>query len=64
MSILIRLKKNSKGEIISFVVDDKYEIRPDGKVYSPKFVNQELKTYPDDLFNKDIKNLIEAIWKS
>jgi len=64
MSILIRLNKNSKGDITSMIVNDKYEIRPDGKVYSPKFFNQELKTYPNDLFNKDIKTLIKAIWKS
>jgi hypothetical protein len=45
-------------------VEDKYEIRPDGKVYSPKFINKELSDYPSDLLNKDIKSLMYALWKS
>lgn len=64
MPTTIKLIKNEDGVVTSFVVEDKYEIRPDGKVYSPKFINKELSDYPSDLLNKDIKSLIYALWKS
>jgi hypothetical protein len=64
MPTTIKLIKNQDGVVTSFVVEDKYEIRPDGKVYSPKFINKELSDYPSDLLNKDIKSLIYALWKS
>jgi|688.fasta_scaffold147384_6 hypothetical protein len=64
MPITIKLIKNQDGVVTSFVVEDKYEIRPDGKVYSPKFINKELSDYPSDLLNKDIKSLMYALWKS
>jgi hypothetical protein len=64
MPTTIKLIKNEDGVVTSFIVEDKYEIRPDGKVYSPKFINKELSDYPSDLLNKDIKSLIYALWKS
>jgi hypothetical protein len=64
MPTTIKLIKNQDGVVTSFVVEDKYEIRPDGKVYSPKFINKELSDYPSDLLNKDIKSLMYALWKS
>lgn len=64
MPTTIKLIKNEDGVVTSFIVEDKYEIRPDGKVYSPKFINKELSDYPSDLLNKDIKSLINALWKS
>jgi len=64
MPTTIKLIKNQDGVVTSFVVDDKYEIRPDAKVYSPKFINKELSDYPSDLLNKDIKSLMNALWKS
>ena len=64
MPTTIELIKNEDGVVTSFIIEDKYEIRPDGKVYSPKFINKELSDYPSDLLNKDIKSLIYALWKS
>ena len=64
MPTTIKLIKNQDGVVTSFVVEDKYEIRPDGKVYSPKFINKQLSDYPSDLLNKDIKSLMYALWKS
>jgi hypothetical protein len=64
MPTTIKLIKNEDGVVTSFIIEDKYEIRPDGKVYSPKFINKELSDYPSDLLNKDIKSLIYALWKS
>lgn len=64
MPTTIKLIKNVDGVVTSFIVEDKYEIRPDGKVYSPKFINKQLSDYPTDLLNKDIKSLINALWKS
>jgi hypothetical protein len=64
MPTTIKLIKNEDGVVTSFIVEDKYEIRPDGKVYSPKFINKELSDYPSDLLNKDIKSLMYALWKS
>lgn len=64
MSTTIKLLKNEDGIVTSFIIDDKYEVRPNGKVYSPKFIDKELVNYPADLFNKDIKSLMIALWKS
>lgn len=64
MPTTIKLIRNIDGIITSFVIDDKYEIRPNGKVYSPKFINKEISEYPADLLNKDIKSLMKALWKS
>jgi hypothetical protein len=64
MPTTIKIIKNEDGVVTSFIVEDKYEIRPDGKVYSPKFINKELSDYPSDLLNKDIKSLMNALWKS
>ena len=64
MATTIRLNKNTQGIVTSFTIDDKYEVKPDGKVYSPKFFHKELSDYPTDLFNKEIKSLIKALWKS
>lgn len=64
MPTIIKLIKNNDGVVTSFVIDDKYEIRPNGKVYSPKFFDKQLSDYPSDLINKDIKNLIRSLWKS
>lgn len=64
MPTTIKLIKNEDGVVTSFIVEDKYEIRPDGKVYSPKFINKQLSDYPTDLLNKDIKSLMNALWKS
>jgi len=64
MATLIKLIKNEDGIVISFIVDDKYEIRPDGNVYSPKFFNKRLNDYPTDLIDKDIKSLMKALWKN
>ena len=64
MATTIKLIKNQDEVVTSFIVDEKYEIRPDGKVYSPKFINKQLSDYPSDLLNKDIKSLMKALWKS
>lgn len=64
MPTTIKLIKNTDGIVTSFIIDDKYEIRPNGKVYSPKFINKEMSEYPADLLNKDIKSLMKALWKS
>lgn len=64
MATTIKLIKNQDEVVTSFIVDEKYEIRPDGKVYSPKFINKQLSDYPSDLLNKDIKSLMNALWKS
>jgi hypothetical protein len=64
MPTTIKLIKNDDGIVTSFIIDDKYEVRPNGKVYSPKFLNKEISDYPTDLLNKDIKNLMKALWKS
>jgi hypothetical protein len=64
MPTTIKLIKNTDGIVTSFVIDDKYEIKPDGKVYSPKFFHKEISDYPSDLFNKDIKSLMKSLWKS
>ena len=64
MATTIKLNKNTQGIVTSFTIDDKYEVKPDGKVYSPKFFHKELSDYPTDLFNKEIKSLIKALWKS
>jgi hypothetical protein len=64
MPTIIKLIKNQDEVVTSFIVDEKYEIRPDGKVYSPKFINKQLSDYPSDLLNKDIKSLMKALWKS
>jgi hypothetical protein len=64
MPTIIKLIKNTDGVVTSFIIDDKYEIRPNGKVYSPKFIDKELSEYPSDLINKDIKSLMQSLWKS
>jgi hypothetical protein len=64
MAIYFKLCENSKGEYTHILIDDKYEIRKDGKIYSAKFVNKELFEYPDYLNNRKIKQLINALWKS
>jgi hypothetical protein len=64
MATTIKLIKNEDGVVTSFIIDDKYEIKPDGKVYSPNFSHNELSDYPSDLLNKDINSLINALWKS
>jgi hypothetical protein len=64
MTTTIKLIRNTDGIVTSFIIDDKYEVKPDGKVYSPKFFHKELSEYPKDLFNKDIKSLMKVLWKS
>lgn len=64
MPTIIKLIKNQDEVVTSFIVDEKYEIRPDGKVYSPKFINKQLSDYPSDLLSNDIKSLMKALWKS
>lgn len=64
MATLIKLIKNEDGIVTSFIVDEKYEIRPDGNVYSPKFFNKRLREYPNNLIDKDIKSLMKALWKN
>lgn len=64
MATLIKLIKNEDGIVTSFIVDEKYEIRPDGNVYSPKFFNKRLSEYPNNLIDKDIKSLMKALWKN
>jgi hypothetical protein len=64
MAKTIKLIKNKDGVVTSFIIEDKYEVRQDGKVYSPKFINKELSDYPIDLLNKDIMALIKSLWKS
>lgn len=64
MPTTIKLIKNEDGVVTSFIIEDKYEVRPDGKVYSPNFINKQLSDYPSDLLNKDIKSLMKALWKS
>jgi hypothetical protein len=64
MPTTIKLIKNQDGIVTSFIIEDKYEVKPDGKVYSPKFINKELSDYPADLLNKDIQSLMKALWKS
>lgn len=64
MPTTIKLIKNENGVVTSFIIEDKYEVRPDGKVYSPNFINKQLSDYPSDLLNKDIKSLMKALWKS
>ena len=63
MAKLIKLIKNEDEIVTSFIIDEKYEIRPDGNVYSPKFLNKRLTDYPTNLIDKDIKSLIKALWK-
>ena len=64
MPTIIKLIKNTDGIVTSFIIDDKYEIRPNGKAYSPKFIDKDLSDYPSDLINKDIKSLMKSLWKS
>ena len=64
MATTIKLIKNQDSVVTSFIIDEKYEIRPNGKVYSPKFINKQLSDYPSDLLNKDIKSLMKSLWKS
>ena len=64
MATTIKLIKNQDSVVTSFIIDEKYEIRPNGKVYSPKFFNKELSVYPSDIFSNDIKSLMKALWKS
>lgn len=64
MATLIKLIKNEDGIVTAFIVDEKYEIRPDGNVYSPKFFNKRLSEYPNNLIDKDIKSLMKALWKN
>lgn len=65
MATTIKLNKNAQGIVTSFTINDKYEVKPDGKVYSPKFFHQELKEYPsDEVFTKEVKSLMKSIWKS
>ncbi len=66
MATTIRLNKNGQGIVTSITIDGKYEVKPDGKVYSPKFFHQELKEYPsDEIFTKEVKSLIKSLlWKS
>ena len=64
MATTIKLIKNQDSVVTSFIIDEKYEIRPNGKVYSPKFLNQELSVYPSDLLSNDIKSLMKSLWKS
>lgn len=65
MATTIKLNKNAQGIVTSFTINEKYEVKPDGKVYSPKFFHQELKEYPsDEVFTKEVKSLIKSVWKS
>lgn len=65
MATTIKLNRNAQGIVTWIIVDDKYKIKPDGKVYSPKFFHQELKEYPsDEVFSKEVKSLMKSIWKS
>ena len=65
MATTIKLNKNAQGIVTSFTINDKYEVKPDGKVYSPKFFHQELKEYPsDEVFTKEVKSLMKSVWKS
>tara|TARA_R110000868_G_scaffold104670_1_gene288495 strand:+ start:100 stop:297 length:198 start_codon:yes stop_codon:yes gene_type:complete len=65
MATTIKLNKNAQGIVISITIDDKYKIKPDGKVYSPKFFHQELKEYPShEVFSKEVKSLMKTLWKS
>jgi hypothetical protein len=64
MPTTIRFNRNTQGIVTSFTIDDKYEVKPNGKVYSPKFFDKELTHYPNEILNKDIKALIKALWKS
>jgi len=64
MAIYLKLCENSKGEFTHILVDEKYEIRKDGRIYSANFFNKELFEYPEYLNNGKIKKVIEALWKS
>lgn len=64
MAIEFKLCENSKGEKTHIIIDNKYEIRKDGKVYSVHFSNKELFEYPSYLDNKEIKDVINALWRS
>jgi len=66
MATTIRLNKNAQGIVTSFTIDGKYEVKPDGKVYSPNFFNKELKEYPsNEIFTKEVKSLMKSLsWKS
>jgi hypothetical protein len=64
MATTIKFTKNAQGIVTSFTIDDKYEVKPDGKVYSPKFFNKELSEYPAEIFSKEVKSLMKTLWKS
>lgn len=64
MAIYLKLCENSKGEYTHVIINDKYEIRKDGRIYSAHFKNKELIEYPDYINNRKIKQVIEALWKS
>jgi hypothetical protein len=65
MATTIKLNKNTQGIVTSIVINDKYEVKSDGKVYSPKFFHSELKHYPsEEVFTKEVKLLIKTLWKS
>lgn len=65
MSTTIKLNKNAQGIVTSIIINGKYEVKSDGKVYSPKFFHSELKEYPsDEVFTKEVKSLMKSIWKS
>ena len=59
------LKRNDEGKITHIIIDGKYEVRGrDGKVYNPRFANVEMTEYPDYLKEKQVKQIINSVWKS
>jgi len=65
MAMTFELKRNEEGEITHIIIDGKYEVRGrDGKVYNPRFANVEMTEYPDYLKEKQVKQIINSVWKS
>lgn len=64
MALYIKLCTNFKGEYTHIIVNDKYELRKDGKVYLTNYFNKEILEYPDYIKNREIKQLCKILWKS
>ena len=65
MAMTFELKRNADGIVTRIIIDGEYEVRgKDGKVYNPRFANVEMTDYPPYLKEKQVKQMIDAVWKS
>lgn len=60
----LKLCTDSKGEYTHILLNDKYELRRDGKVYDPRFKDKRLFDYPSFIDNDKIQNVLRALWVS